>query len=278
MVMVEMAIKVLLCICGIAERAQKGKDETRGISSAHITWKKHILDCNPDIHFTTVCSFDPSRYSRKYNNDRSAEIDKTPSYEKTKKDTLNKYLSGDRWNLKKIIDYDLNNTIDKYNNSIKSGFEISQINAAYRLIDINKTLSFDQFDYVLYLRPDVYFINDFIIDEDCRKKMYIIANNEIQNDKDENLYFCTYDDWDYSWFGRSDIIKDWSNHFILYPNICKNNIVVKHIKNRDKKLVGTTDRKIKNENAIKIENYLYSFKYIHKISYLPNTASLNKCI
>jgi len=275
--MAETEIKVLLCVCGIAERAQKRGNTTRGISTAHATWKKHILDCNPNINFTTICSFDPSRYSSKYNNKRITEIDHIPSYKKTKTDTQNKYLAGDRWNLEKIIDYDLRDTIEEYQKKIRSGFEISQINAAYRLIDINKRVPFDKFDCVLYLRPDAYFYNDLIIDDNCRKKMYIIAHDEIQNHKDNNVYFCTYGDWDYGWIGRSDVIKDWSNYFIQYPNVCRNNTKIKHIKDSDKKLVGTSDRRIKNENTIKIENYLYNFKYIHKIHYLPDTTSLNKC-
>ena len=282
MVMVRMEASALLCLCGLAARRPFEHSKEYGFYTNYLNWKEKLIDSNPNIKFTTVCSFDPTNISKKYFKNKWKERDNITSFDELKK-MVPKIFADECWGFHSLNELDLsqfNNNEEWFSNNIsKMRVECSQIMPSIRMKNIHeKIISFDDYDYVIFLRPDSYFIDDIILKENSMSLMGGFIGKITENTPPGGLYFCTISDWDYCWIGSSKIMKEWVIHFanLHYQDsteIAK--LANKVVPETNKKFVGN---RIKSPNPffadevvlkeIKyVENYLYNFLYIDRMKY-----------
>lgn len=269
--MAETETSVLLCLCGIAIRRPKEQYYEYGFHTNYFNWKEKLIDKNPNTKFTTVCSFDPTNFSSKYHKDDWKENENITSFEQTKK-MVYEIFADEYWGFHSIRELDLSKL--RLNNISGMGFECSQIYPAIRMKDLHdKVISFDDYDYVIFLRPDSYFREDVILKENT---MYLVGDHvELPITKDTRaggVYFCTLNDWDYSWIGPTKIIKEWITHFSNMHYLDEEEvekIASTVVSEEDKKFVRNRFdiHDTLQENVNYVENYLYNFRYIKEMQY-----------
>ena len=271
MVTVLMEASALLCLCGLAIRRPLEHLKEYGFHTNYLNWKEKLIDSNPNIKFTTVCSFEPSNFSLKYNDKDWLENENITSFDEIKKRA--RYIfRGKSWGFHSVNELDLSNLKHQiFNHTLqKIRFEIGQIFPAIRMKHINERIvSFDNYDYVIFLRPDCYFTENVLLKENS---MSIVGNRPNPGTPAAGIYFCTLQDWDYCWFGSSKIMEEWITHFsnLNYIKAKKiQKIANKTIDEKNKKFVVNRFEEIDKwiEHIYFLENYLYNFKYINQMQY-----------
>lgn len=275
--MVRMATSALLCLCGLAARRPFEDREEYGFYTNSLNWKEKLIDKNPDIKFTTVCSFEPTNISKKYFKDKWRERDHITPFNKLKK-MVPEIFADKCWGFHSLNELDLsefnNNRKWFSSNIVKMKVECSQIMPSIRMKHIHdEIVSFDDYDYIIFLRPDAYFIDDVILKENSMSIMGgLVAYPLTKNTRAAGLYFCTLADWDYCWMGSSRIMKDWIKHFSnLYYLSSKEiaKLANKIVSEEDKKFIVSRleDYHCSLEDIKYIENYLYNFSFIDRMEY-----------
>jgi len=263
--MVETETKALLCLCGLATRRPKEEYYEYGFHTNYLNWKIRLIDKNPNTKFTTVCSFEPTNISSKYHKEFWKENENIMSFDQTKK-MIHEIFVDDYWGFQGITELDLSKT--KINNMEKWNIECGQFYPAIRMKDIHdNVISFDDFDYVIFLRPDSYYREDVKLKKDTMS----IIGDEGSYDRACGLYFCTLNDWDYSWVGPSKMIKEWITHLsnVHYLDIKEiEKIACKVVPDEDKKFIGKRlEYREMMGDIYFYENYLYNFRYIKEMQF-----------
>lgn len=267
-----METNALLCLCGLAVRRPYEHVEEYGFHTNYLNWKEKLIDSNPNIKFTTVCLFEPSNFSWKYNGKDWFENENITSFDQIKKWARDIFKKEECWGFHSINELDLSNRQHQIFNLIlqKIRFEIGQIYPAIRMKHINERIvPFNNYDYVIFLRPDSYFTENVLLKENS---MSIVGDKVNPGTPPGSIYFCTLQDWDYCWFGSSKIMEEWITHFsnLNYIKAKKiQKIANKTIDEKNKKFVVNRFEAMDEwiEYVHFLENYLYNFKYINQMQY-----------
>jgi hypothetical protein len=184
-------------------------------------WQKNIIEANPHITFETIVhtTSDPATLADKYTDEIRRHVDEIELRNHLKSFNIKKYIN-------KNLDYE-----KKWDHWSQPWY------LPLRLLESSFYIT-DEYDYVMYLRPTVLINNP--IDIENTKGICILESRDIGGGAFHHR------DYDFGWWGKTEIVKSWHDVWIMSPHVDIKNY---HIEEKEYKILQEKYNLIPHPNS-----------------------------